>query len=115
MLEFNQSAQVIAHYKLLSSSTGDLPFEGYAVKLQPSVTSGKTEILYNLPEADAVQLRLMNAGGQVLSDLHQQGDEASGRFSLSLDLQAAGLPAGMYFIQFRTKKGFVQTMKVVLQ
>lgn len=115
MLEFNSAAQVIAHYKLLSSATNGPSFEGYAVKVQPTITSGAVELQYELPQADGVQIRVIQANGQVISDLQQNAAFVAGRFAMTLDLRAAGLPDGLYFIQFRTEKGFVETFKVVLQ
>jgi hypothetical protein len=112
-IEIQNGGIVIAHFAQLISGVKDFETEGYSFTAQPTLTSGKTTVIFELPENDGVQVQLFDMLGHPYNTLlHSPGMQA-GQYQLELDLAAAGLSAGTYVLHFQTEKGFVKTMRLV--
>lgn len=72
------------------------------LKLFPNPTNGKVQLDFSLAEAAEVQILLYSLSGQQL--LVKNESAAAGAQQLSLDLKAAGIESGVYFLELRSKK-----------
>ena len=82
------------------------------LKLFPNPTSGKVQLDFSLTEAAEVQILLYSLSGQQL--LVKNESAAAGAQVLSLDLKAAGIESGIYFLELRSsKERFIN--KLILQ
>ena len=82
------------------------------LKLFPNPTSGKVQLDFSLAEAAEVQIMLYSLSGQQL--LVKNESAAAGAQILSLDLKAAGIESGVYFLELRSnKERFIN--KLILQ
>ena len=82
------------------------------LKLFPNPTSGKVKLDFSLSEAAEVQILLYSLSGQQL--LVKNESAAAGAQILSLDLKAAGIESGVYFLELRSnKERFIN--KLILQ
>ncbi|WP_343673367.1 family 43 glycosylhydrolase [Chitinophaga sp.] len=72
----------------------------------PNPASGTQGVTISLPAAQPARIRVINAGGAVVSDQQTQ-------YQSKINI-GQGLPAGLYFIQISTKDAAV-TKKIVIQ
>jgi len=114
-VDIQSSDTIIAHFATLISGTKDFESKGYSFSVQPNITSGNTSAIFELPNADGVQIQLFDMVGHPLDMLLQSKQLQAGPYRLELDLAAAGLSAGTYILNIRTDKGFVKTLRVVMQ
>lgn len=114
-LEIQNAGTVIAHFASLISGVKDFESEGYSFTAQPTLTSGKTTAIFALPVSDGVEVQLFDMLGHAYNMLLKASAMQAGQYQLELDLAASGLSAGTYVLRFQTEKGFVKTMRVVLQ
>ena len=81
------------------------------LKLFPNPTSGKVQLNFILEEASEVQLMLYSLSGQRLLIKNQSA--SAGVQNLTLDLKAARIESGIYFVELRSKKDrFINKMIV---
>lgn len=71
-----------------------------ALKIAPNPTSGLTNITYQLPKDEAVQIHLFNLQGQHLHTLLQTTGQSAGVHQLQWN--ASDLASGLYFIHIQT-------------
>ncbi len=114
-IEIQNAGTVIAHFASLISGVKDFESEGYSFTAQPTLTSGKTTAIFELPINDGVEVQLFDMLGHPYNMLLQASTMQAGQYQLELDLAASGLSAGTYVLRFQTDKGFVKTVRVVLQ
>jgi len=114
-MQIENADTVIAHFATLISGTSDLEAKGYSFSVKPNITSSHTSAIFELPNADDVQMQLFDMMGHSLEVLLQSKPLQAGPYRLEMDLKAAGLAAGNYLLHIRTEKGFVKTERVVLQ
>ena len=72
------------------------------LKLYPNPTSGKVALDFSLEEAGEVEILLYSLSGQQL--LQQNESASAGVKQLSLDLKAAGIQSGVYFLELRSNR-----------
>ena len=72
------------------------------LKLFPNPTSGKVQLDFSLTEATEIQILLYSLSGQQL--LVKNESASVGAQNLTLDLKAAGIESGVYFLELRSKK-----------
>ena len=81
------------------------------LKLFPNPTNGKVQLNFILEEASEVQIMLYSLSGQRLLIKNQSA--SAGVQNLTLDLKAAGIKSGVYFVELRSKKDrFINKMIV---
>ena len=81
------------------------------LKLFPNPTSGKVQLNFILEEASEVQIMLYSLSGQRLLIKNQSA--SAGVQNLTLNLKAAGIESGIYFVELRSKKDrFINKMIV---
>jgi hypothetical protein len=71
-----------------------------ALTIAPNPTSGMTNITYQLPKDEAVQIHLFNLQGQHLHTLLQTTGQSAGTHQLQWN--ASDLASGLYFIHIQT-------------
>ena len=88
-------------------------FKNFALSQNyPNPFNPVTIITYELPINSHVELSIYNLLGQKVATLVNERQQ-SGNHTVNWD--ATGFPSGVYYYQFRTDLGFVQTRKLVLQ
>jgi len=99
------SMDSISYYNYQPTITG-VEFTNAAstkqLKLFPNPTSGNIQLNFILDDASEVQILLYSLSGQQL--LVKNESAAAGVQQLSLDLKAAGIESGVYFLELRSKK-----------
>jgi hypothetical protein len=105
----------ISYYNYKSSTTGVETVNAAStkqLKLFPNPTSGKVQIDFRLAEAAEVQILLYSLSGQQLFVKNEYA--SAGTQQISLDLKAAGIESGIYFLELRNnKERFIN--KLILQ
>jgi len=76
----------------------------------PNPFNPTTEIVFELPNAERVSLRIFNSAGQLVSAL-VDGYQTAGRYVVQFE--ASHLSSGLYFYQLKTAR-FSQTRKMLL-
>ena len=95
----------ISYYNYQPTMTGVVTANAAStkqLKLFPNPTSGKVQLDFSLSEATEVQILLYSLSGQQL--LVKYESAAAGAQQLSLDLKAAGIESGVYFLELRSNK-----------
>jgi hypothetical protein len=82
------------------------------LKLFPNPTSGRVQLDFSLAEASEVQLLVYSLSGQQL--LLKNKSASAGVQQLNLDLKAAGIESGIYFLELRSSNERFIT-KLILQ
>ena len=114
-IEIQSAGTIIAHFATLISGVKEFEAQGYSFTAQPTLTSGKATALFELPVEDGVEVQLFDMLGHPYNMLLQSAGMHAGHYQLEFDLAASGLSAGTYVIHFKTEKGFVKSMRIVLQ
>jgi DNA-binding beta-propeller fold protein YncE len=98
------------------SATAGVPITAFALaSIAPNPTRGLARIDYAIPRASNVSLAVLDVQGRVVADLFD-GTRESGRYQAvwSGEGRQGRVPAGLYFVLFRTPEGsFVR--RVVMQ
>ena len=76
----------------------------------PNPFNPMTKIIYSIPEAQKVVVKVYNVLGNEIMTL-VNGEKPKGNYTINLDL--AGYPSGVYFYKIKTEK-FARTRKMVL-
>ena len=97
------------------SGTGlDLPGSPLSYfNLQPSLSTGFTQLQFSLEREGTTEIRLLSTTGQQLAVLQGAQQMAPGLYTLNIDLSSMNLSAGVYLIALQTD-GYVQTEKLML-
>jgi hypothetical protein len=93
------------------AEAGSLPATFCLERARPSPAAGRVSVRFGLPAAEEVELLLYDASGRQVSVL-ARGLQGRGWHDVRLD--AAGLAAGIYWLNFRARD-FTQTQKLVVQ
>ncbi len=72
------------------------------LKLFPNPTSGNVQLNFILEKASEVQITLYSLSGQQF--LGKKISASAGVQNLTLDLKAAGIDLGVYFLELRSSK-----------
>ncbi len=92
---------IIAHFVQQSTSAGEPAALTPALGVQPTAFKDATQVVFELPAAAPVSVRLFTLSGReaaVLADGSRTFE--AGRYALRLDLARSGLPGGMYVLHF---------------
>ena len=90
---------ITAHFNILSA-VKDPAILRAKLSAYPNAVQNITTIEYELPTAAPVRLMLYNAVGQPIATLLQSSQNMpQGRYTFSLNLASAGIPAGIYIVQ----------------
>lgn len=82
------------------------------ITTQPNPAIGQVRLTITIPQSGLVQLRLVDAAGNVVATLHD-GILEAGLRQFQHDL--TGLPAGIYFVQLQTEQGSVHRSVVMVR
>jgi hypothetical protein len=83
------------------------------VKVFPTIFSTQLQLQYELPEAAAVNVRLLDLSGKTLIVAHDfNANHEKGAYSMTFDVQNASLNAGFYLLDFQAGN-FHQVVKVI--
>jgi len=95
----------VGHNFLLSALHEPGAKPSHLLQIWPNPASQFTTVWTDKPFAPGQRLVLRNALGQVLRDVPVQGNK--------MELQRAGLPAGLYFLELRDARGVLGLGKMV--
>jgi len=84
-----------------------------SINIYPNPFKTQTTISYTLKEATSVHLELFDLKGQKVAELINKNQNL-GKHSLSLDVNQATMPEGMYLLKIRTKNT-VNSYKLLVQ
>lgn len=98
-------------FVLLDPNATDLFEEEEAIRVYPNPTNATSNIKYEVKEAGAVTILLVNKRGDVLRTLLNESKEV-GTHELSVNLNE--WEEGLYFYQIKTSTG-VQTHKIIIE
>ncbi len=88
----------------------NLPQEFLLAQNYPNPFNPTTTIRYSIPQSSFVSIKVYNALGKEVAVL---ADEEKPAGSYDVEIDATGLPSGIYFYQLKTE-GYVKTKKMLL-
>jgi CotH kinase protein/Lamin Tail Domain/Chitobiase/beta-hexosaminidase C-terminal domain len=107
--QLTQNDTIIAHFGTVSSTRPNVTIE-IGLSVIPNPSAGYCTIQYQLKEAVAHELSLLDVTGRTIwSQSIQQS--AVGQQNVPLDLTALGVPAGLFLVKVQTADG-VQVVKL---
>ena len=114
-LQFSESEAVYAHNQIyqLNGLSGISSTQSYASltwQLYPNPAGERLYLEYQLPDAQAISVRLIAANGQVQAQYEWNLEAGVNQNSIDL----SQLPGGIYFVQLATD-GATETRKIVVQ
>jgi hypothetical protein len=115
LVEILNGGTVTAHFTQLISGVEDFEAEGYGFNVQPTLCNVSSTVMFELPIADKVQVEMFDMLGQPLAILLRPAQMQAGQYQLELDIASAGLTPGAYALQISTGKGFIKTVRMVVQ
>ncbi|HMX41322.1 MAG TPA: CotH kinase family protein, partial [Saprospiraceae bacterium] len=107
-LKISKADTLTAVFRKKSSSGTSTPAAALSASLSayPSLLGTDLNVLYTLPEATRVRIRLFNVLGQPVATLHQSGAATpAGDHLQRLSLTGVTLPPGTYFLHVETDYG----------
>ncbi len=103
---------IIAYFKGTSVPVVTPVAEQPDVVVFPTLVKESFSVDFTMPVSARVSIRLLDVAGKEMANIMAQGrNEISG--SQRVFVHAATIPAGTYFLEFVTDKGFVETTKIV--
>ena len=80
--------------------------------VQPNPMSDAAVISFVVPTTEQVTVSVFGVDGKQMAALYN--DVATANMVYSLPLDAAKLPAGMYFVRLTTTSGLIEVQKIVV-
>lgn len=102
------STQVVT----ITGMQDDPAFVKSLLKAYPNPNSGRATITCTLPVGGKTEIEIFNMLGEKTATVFS-GEKAAGKYELTVDFDALGLPGGNYFVRMKTSN-FTSTQKITL-